>query len=180
MFGIGPLELVFIFVVALLVFGPKKLPELARTLGKGLAEFRRASSDLRRSMDFEIDSKTFEDTSAPAQTGSPHIAPEPGSALDRLETERQGSRHSAETQVTQADEQADSGGGIDGHEAHPEYEPNIDVRIEVETETDPLPRDKEGVAPMPAPRAPDAGPSEDTKKDAEKNAGKAGGDVEGG
>jgi TatA/E family protein of Tat protein translocase len=39
-----------IFIVALLVFGPNKLPELARNLGKSLAEFRRASTDLRRSI----------------------------------------------------------------------------------------------------------------------------------
>ncbi|HEB90195.1 MAG TPA: twin-arginine translocase TatA/TatE family subunit [Deltaproteobacteria bacterium] len=50
MFGIGPMELLLIFVVALLVFGPKRLPELARTLGRGLAEFRRASNDLRQSL----------------------------------------------------------------------------------------------------------------------------------
>ncbi len=50
MFGIGPMELLLIFVVALLVFGPKRLPELARTLGRGLAEFRRASNDLRQSI----------------------------------------------------------------------------------------------------------------------------------
>lgn len=50
MFGIGPLELVVILVVALLVFGPKRVPELARTLGRGLAEFRRASNDLRKTL----------------------------------------------------------------------------------------------------------------------------------
>ncbi|HKK52624.1 MAG TPA: twin-arginine translocase TatA/TatE family subunit, partial [Myxococcota bacterium] len=43
MFGIGVTELGIILVVALLVFGPKRLPELARTLGRGMGEFRRAS-----------------------------------------------------------------------------------------------------------------------------------------
>jgi TatA/E family protein of Tat protein translocase len=48
MFGIGMTELLVIFAVALLVLGPKKLPELARSLGRGIAEFRRASSEMRR------------------------------------------------------------------------------------------------------------------------------------
>jgi Tat protein translocase TatB subunit len=50
MFGIGPLELVVILVVGLLVLGPKRMPELARTLGRGIGEFRRASNDLRQSL----------------------------------------------------------------------------------------------------------------------------------
>ncbi len=48
MFGIGMTELMVILVIGLLVIGPKKLPELARSLGKGLAEFRRASTEIRR------------------------------------------------------------------------------------------------------------------------------------
>lgn len=53
----GPLgfpELIIIFVVALLVFGPRKLPELGRSLGKSLSEFKRASNDLRSTLDEEI------------------------------------------------------------------------------------------------------------------------------
>jgi Tat protein translocase TatB subunit len=51
MFGIGPSELVIILVIALLVLGPKRLPELAAGLGKGLAEFRRATSDINAELD---------------------------------------------------------------------------------------------------------------------------------
>jgi sec-independent protein translocase protein TatA len=53
----GPLgfpELIIIFVVALIVFGPRKLPELGRSLGKGLSEFKRASNELRHTLDEEI------------------------------------------------------------------------------------------------------------------------------
>ena len=55
MFGsIGGTELLIIVVIALVVFGPKRLPELGRTIGKGLREFRRASNDLKRSLEEEI------------------------------------------------------------------------------------------------------------------------------
>ena len=56
MFGsIGMPELILIFIVALLVFGPKKLPELGKSLGRGLAEFKRASDDLKKTIEDDIE-----------------------------------------------------------------------------------------------------------------------------
>lgn len=51
MFGIGMPELAVIIVVALVVLGPKRLPEVARSLGKGLAEFRRLTGDVNKELD---------------------------------------------------------------------------------------------------------------------------------
>jgi sec-independent protein translocase protein TatA len=52
---IGFQEMVLIFIVALLIFGPKKLPELGRSFGKGVAEFRKASAELRSTFQREMD-----------------------------------------------------------------------------------------------------------------------------
>lgn len=56
MFGsLGLPEILFILVLALLLFGPRRLPEIGRTIGKGLSEFRRATNDLKRSIESEIE-----------------------------------------------------------------------------------------------------------------------------
>jgi sec-independent protein translocase protein TatB len=53
MFGIGMQELLLILVIALIVLGPKKLPDVAKALGKALNEFKRATSDLKESLDVD-------------------------------------------------------------------------------------------------------------------------------
>ncbi len=55
MFGIGMPELLLILAVALIVLGPKKLPEMARALGRGLAEFRRTTDDMKRELQTAAD-----------------------------------------------------------------------------------------------------------------------------
>lgn len=55
MFGIGMSEMLIILAVALLVFGPQKLPEIAKSIAKGLKELRRAGDDLRSSVNFDLD-----------------------------------------------------------------------------------------------------------------------------
>ena len=61
--SLGWQEMLAIFILALILFGPKKLPELGRTLGKAITEFRRASSELRSSFDREM--KNLEQETAP-------------------------------------------------------------------------------------------------------------------
>ncbi len=52
--SLGMQELIVIFILALIVFGPRKLPELGKTVGKGLAEFKRASNELKQTWEEEV------------------------------------------------------------------------------------------------------------------------------
>jgi sec-independent protein translocase protein TatA len=78
MFGsIGMPEMLVILVIALLIFGPRKLPDLGKSLGRSLAEFKRASNDLRNTLEDEI---RIEEQREQAVAKTPPPAPAPAPA----------------------------------------------------------------------------------------------------
>ena len=81
MFGIGMTELLVILTIGLIVIGPKKLPELARSLGKGLAEFRRASTEMRREF-LEVADEARIDPPTQQPPEPPESDPEPDAEPD--------------------------------------------------------------------------------------------------
>jgi sec-independent protein translocase protein TatB len=62
MFGMGMPEIILILVVALIVLGPKKLPEIAKSLGRGIAEFKKATQEFKENLDVDNDLKEARDT----------------------------------------------------------------------------------------------------------------------
>jgi len=77
--SIGWQELVMIFMIALLLFGPRKLPEIGRTIGKALSEFRRASNDLKRTIEEEVATAELQSTASELKdaTRLPSVLDEP-------------------------------------------------------------------------------------------------------
>jgi sec-independent protein translocase protein TatA len=74
--SIGFPELVVIFVIALIVFGPRRLPEIGKALGQGINEFKRASKDLQNRLEDEIEQDRRSSTSATAEATPPANSPQ--------------------------------------------------------------------------------------------------------
>ena len=76
---LGTTELLVVAVVALILFGPRKLPEIGRTVGRGLAEFKRASDDFKRTWEYEVELESRKPAlgapEAAAEAAAPVAAP---------------------------------------------------------------------------------------------------------
>ena len=93
--SIGMPELIIIFVIALIIFGPRKLPELGRSLGKSLAEFKKASNELRSTLEEEIRIEEQKDKEKEKEPTAKAATPAPAPPADAAHDENVRRDHSA-------------------------------------------------------------------------------------
>lgn len=113
--SLGSTELLFILAMALVFFGPRKLPQLSRSLGKNIAEFRRASEDFKRTWDKEV---SLEETGASTLVGTreqnsildngPIAQPLQSPTIEAISPDRVIARHSLEPDQLYSSELANS------------------------------------------------------------------------
>jgi TatA/E family protein of Tat protein translocase len=70
-FNVGPAEILVILLLALIVFGPKRLPEIGKTVGKGLREFRQATQDVKNELSMNLDDDDDDDDDAKPSSSTP-------------------------------------------------------------------------------------------------------------
>ena len=116
MFGIGFPELILIMVIALIVIGPSKLPDLARALGKGMAEFRKATQDIKDSLDLDGDLQELKEAkddlvdSVSSFGGGPTSMVGGGKTEDAKEAQNDDAGEAVETdQESEADKETEKG-----------------------------------------------------------------------
>ncbi len=117
MFGIGMTELLLIAGLALIVLGPKKLPELARAMGKGFAEFKRATNELKNTIEVEArtaevekvreqlikEGKMTPPNAAPPEAAAAEPQPEPQGNPDKIREARLQQSLSMEEELAEAE-----------------------------------------------------------------------------
>jgi TatA/E family protein of Tat protein translocase len=102
MFGtLGGQEIIFILVIALIVFGPRKLPEMGKSLGKMMAEFRKASADFKRTVEDEVEAEKYTQTSLPAAAV---VVPADGTPVPPAEPEPELTTHPPDTPTVSREE----------------------------------------------------------------------------
>ena len=82
MFGFGMPQILIILAIALIIFGPQKLPELARTLGKALADFKRAANDFKSSIEEEAQNEEARETALKEAESVKEVPPGTGTQVE--------------------------------------------------------------------------------------------------
>ena len=98
MFGIGAPEFILILVIGLIVFGPGKLPELARSLGKGMREFKKATNALSQAINVPMETPVQPQAQAPAPAPQPQAPAPQAQAPQAAVAQPQAAAYTAPTQ----------------------------------------------------------------------------------